>query len=139
MFNVVTACPRRTLTFIPSSLDQPINFYCDARAKESKNSVFSDEQLSCLASAEVGCNNIRVRWAALRFYFYFFCLPLPNGTHCYVCQDKNECLSSKDGRPYSQVAGFKVPFSDFTQLLMGLMATDRSDQQPALRVVQWRV
>lgn len=52
-----------------------------ARCHESKNSVFSDEQVSCLSAAEVGCNAIR---------------------------DKSECLKSRDGRPYSQVAGFKT-------------------------------
>ena len=67
--------------------------------------MFSDEQVSCLSAAEVGCNAIKVRQWPLVCSFVSKRSLFPSTVNC---QDKNECLTSRDGRPYSQVAGFKV-------------------------------
>lgn len=53
------------------------------RCEESKNSVFSKDDVSCLKPVEKGCNNIR---------------------------EKEACLASKDARPFDQVAGYKAEF-----------------------------
>ena len=49
--------------------------------EESKNSVFSKDDVSCLKPVDKGCNNIR---------------------------EKEACLASKDARPFDQVAGYKA-------------------------------
>jgi len=52
-----------------------------AKCKDDADAQFADEAVACLADAKTGCNSL---------------------------QDEQSCLSSRDGRPYEYVAGFKA-------------------------------
>ena len=54
--------------------------------------------MKCLKRSEIGCNNIKACRMKLE----------PPPPCASLFEDKHQCLSSMDARPYVEVAGFKV-------------------------------
>ncbi|CAK9064941.1 unnamed protein product [Durusdinium trenchii] len=74
-------CGGGACTDFSDAVCEPYDWLIHGTGKANKNSVFKEEDMSCLKKAESGCNNI---------------------------EDKQECLSSRDARPFQQVAGLKT-------------------------------
>ena len=86
-------------------------------SKDDKNAVFSN--LGCLKPADMGCNHIRDRDLQVK------AVPIR-----MTRQDRHQCLSSKDDRPYDQVAGFKAPV--FRESAFGRFVLAQAKGQPCV-------